>query len=109
MKTQNATPRPWKIVQSEPYQKWENDIYPRIQIGEADKFSNERTVCDVWMNKNSNEEGLANAELIVRAVNNHEALLEACKTVVNIWNNERSNIPEGIEILNKAINKAETV
>jgi hypothetical protein len=108
-KTQH-TPTPWKLVDC-----GENNAgHPRIEI-QGDNVK----IADLWGKFGSrewNQEMNANGELIVRAVNSHEALLEAAKNMRDNINAEQSsggmeNYTENFVIafddLEKAISKAE--
>lgn len=109
MKTDKATARPWKVGGS---------------IGDYKLIENQERIIIAKMpqkelaNYNVIEEENANAELIVRAVNNYEALLEACKSALsNIEYAKKLKLFDGLpfgdyqaltntEFLTNAINQA---
>ena len=82
-----ATPRPWKISSCEHNdndiaQIIYGDIYGGGTIAELPKHKHLdciRGKTAMYRNKGDKELAEANASLIVKAVNNHEALLEACR------------------------------
>lgn len=78
-----ATPRPWKINENCLDAKEEG----YIRIGtDKDKWLCETKGTHVGSKVLG--EALANASLIVRAVNAHDALVEACKTALDVLEND---------------------
>lgn len=73
MNTQKATPRPWKT-------RFASDLQAEMSITTEDG----KTCFGLTWGHNKE----ANAELIVQAVNAHDALLTACKCVTNAITNE---------------------
>ena len=76
MSTENATTRPWEVK-----------VLPKkdeaIMIYEKGTMANGWVAnCGVNRNDAYPKTNLPNAELIVRAVNSHDALVEACKNTV---------------------------
>jgi hypothetical protein len=83
-----ATARPWKISSCEHNDKSDiaqiiyGDIYGGGTIAELPKHKHLDCIggkTAMYRNKGDKELAEANASLIVKAVNNHEALLEACR------------------------------
>jgi len=93
----NATPRPWTI--------WSDaDGNPISQI------YTESGKCVCVMAEDDTEKSIADAEMIVRAVNSHEALLEACQYARKFYQENFESMPVAFQtvdnILESAINQA---
>ena len=109
-KTDKATERPWEIFTKGNYSLagsrngW--------SIGVCNKITNE-TICliDCGNKDTDYDTEKANAELIVRAVNNHEALVEACSHVLRnlkkMSEENFENFEDEIAHLEHAISKAQ--
>lgn len=90
MQTDKATPRPWKAT-------FDNTYIDSESAGER-----------IASLTGSRERQESNAALIVKAVNNHDALLEACKEVLH-WvegGAEADLLEVAKRVLSKAINQA---
>lgn len=98
-----ATPRPWKFLGHDGLLHGKPIYSMTVDKDEATIYVDGFSIADVFI---GNKEGKANAELIVRAVNSHDALLDACKFVLQEWN-EPESAPECIELLQRAIKQAE--
>jgi len=69
---ENATERPWRYTRHDGQKEYgvhHDNIFIR---------SGEKVICEVW------EENEANAALIVRCVNSHDALVEALQEVLSV-------------------------
>ncbi len=87
MKTAEHSKLPWEVIDS-PEQKG------AIWIEVEETFT-ELGICDFYhMNEDKvirKPNAVADAEFIVRAVNNHDRLLEACKEALKSFNKIRTN------------------
>lgn len=101
MKTQKHTPTPWKTYRITEDFKYVRPDQFRIKGGKPI-----RTIAHILPFPDNSEQ--ANMEFIVRAVNNHERLLEACKFALS--QNDKEHMRE--EVCNKlweAIKQAEAL
>jgi hypothetical protein len=85
-KIEKATARPWKIFSGP-----DNNVIDIVDC----KISKEiiARTHSTFIGSHGLKEGIANAELIVKAVNSHDALLEACKDLLAI--SVRSGLDNG--------------
>ena len=80
-----ATKRPWKLVPADRARNWLPTLYPNIVKPDGISFQ-------VFGSSPENED--ADAELIVRAVNSRDALVEALESLLS---NYRYQTPSGHE------------
>lgn len=92
-KMEKAAARPWQVV------KLDDNYY--IQHGDGTKVNSGHAV------RTNCKEYKANAELIVRAVNSYDALLEACRESIAYLDEAKIKAPMLRSILESAINQAE--
>lgn len=89
----NSTPRPWTITK-EKFRTFDNEVHSNISIH---TMIGEERIALLGQNKE------ANAELIVRAVNAHDELVEALKKILD----PETMIEEKIIFAKQALAKAE--
>ncbi len=73
------TPGPWRWEKGQPHitAHWYGDKYVKVATVVEPEWHEDRGMADL--------EAGANAQFIVRAVNNHEELLEACKAALRAF------------------------
>ena len=95
-----ATPRPWKYDENGVITNMGSSIATTFQVA----WENSRATKE--HNQNMIDEQKANASLIVKSVNNHDALLEACKEAIEIIESLEGTDEAALHILRQAINQA---
>lgn len=98
------TPTPWRHDEAA-----DNTGFPGIWGGAGDALV---AICDRGTHDDGTAAGVpmtdrevwANAELIVRAVNSHTALVAACRAVVEQW--ESGDLAEAAQMCAEAVNLA---
>ena len=105
------TVTPWKVVQHEHVN---GELWLTILKGSMDVTHNKMYGSDIGSFRYSAlspEENQANAEFIVRAVNVHDELVEACKSRIDEWHSTFRNMerrePKSLKLARAAIAKAE--
>lgn len=104
---------PWELV---PQNGAGPIIARKVETGNQMTPTRIRLVAQVFERGNSLKEDRANAEFIIRAVNCHQELLEACKLVIEWYENSGASDPDRQSLdsaalwstCKKAIQKAES-